>query len=59
MCVSGYPALPVKTGPTLTIFFSHLEKKSFWSEKSPYQGPKYPITKDACFHDLHTLAPDQ
>ena len=29
-----------------------LKKKCFWSEKSRYQGPKCPVTQDACFHDL-------
>ena len=31
------------------------DKKSFWSEKSRYQGPKCPVTHDACFHDLHDI----
>ena len=49
MCVSGYPTLPVKNGPTLTIFFTS-GKKSFlvrqvplpWSEMSPYPGRLLP-----------------
>ena len=31
------------------------DKKSFWSEKSRYQGPKCPVTLDAYFHDLHKI----
>ena len=31
------------------------EKNRFWSEKSRYQGPKCPVTQDACFHDLHKI----
>ena len=31
------------------------DKKSFWSEKSLYQGQKCPVTQDACFHDLHKI----
>ena len=37
MCVSGDPTLPVKNGPTLTIF-SHLDKKSFLVRKVPLPG---------------------
>ena len=32
-----------------------LKKKSFWSEKSSNEGPKCPVTQDACFHDLHNI----
>ena len=31
------------------------KKNRFWSEKSRYQGPKCPVTMDACFHDLHKI----
>ena len=87
MRVSGYPTLPVKNGPTLTIFFTS-GKKIVFGPKSPqnrivqdsllvkrrnnnhspgsnkkvcvfiivcYQGPKCPVTQDACFHDLHKI----
>ena len=30
------------------------EKESFsYSGETGYQGPKCPVTQDACFHDLH------
>ena len=32
-----------------------LKKNRFWSQKSRYQGPKCPITLDACFRDLHKI----
>ena len=32
-----------------------LKKNRFWSEKSRYQGPKYPVTLDAGFSDLHKI----
>ena len=32
-----------------------LKKICFWSEKSRYQGPKSPVSLDACFHDLHKI----
>ena len=37
MCVSGYPTLPVKNGPTLTMFLTSGKKNVF--------GPKSPVTR--------------
>ena len=40
---------------TKPIQYGKQDKKSFWYEKSRYQGPKYPVIQDACFHDLHKI----
>ena len=32
-----------------------LKKHRLWSEKSRYQGPKCPVTQNACFYDLHKI----
>ena len=54
MCVSGYPTLPVKNGPTLTVFFTFEKKKIVFGPKVPVTRVRNARSQDACFHALLT-----
>ena len=48
--------LHMNQSPTYTPNSFSWKQKSFsYLRVTGYQGPKCPVTQDACFHDLHKI----